>query len=185
IAESIRYEAWVVFGGLIIIFALIVVWDFRLRRQWASLRPLLIFGIMGGVWLVLMLAYSWRVTGDPMYLVHLNRSRVINTLAATQSPLSYQLALIPVVLLISLSPVAFGAAAYGLVKSVSLRLAWAFAGLTLFFAAVQNYEILSRWLLALARYSLTLGTMLAVIAGYGLERICRRLTPRIRRAPMV
>jgi 4-amino-4-deoxy-L-arabinose transferase-like glycosyltransferase len=178
IAESIRYEAWVVFGGLIIIFALIVVWDFRLRRQWASLRPLLIFGITGGIWPVLMMAYSWRVTGDPMYLVHLNRSRVINTLAATQSPAGYQLALIPVVLLISLSPVAFGAAIYGLAKSFSLRLAGAFAGLTLFFAVVQNYEILSRGLLALARYSLTLGTMLAVIAGYGLEQICNKLASR-------
>src|SRR5206468_12151706 len=38
--------------------------------------------------------------------------------------------------------------------------------------------ILSRGLLALARYSLTLGTMLAVIAGYGLERICNELAPR-------
>jgi hypothetical protein len=65
-AESVRYEAWVVFGGLIVILVLASVWDFVVRRPWAVLRPLLVFGITGGIWPLPMTIYSWRVTGDAM-----------------------------------------------------------------------------------------------------------------------
>jgi len=177
VAESIRYEAWAVFAALVVILGVMVISDFKLRRQWIGLRALLVFGITGGLWPALMMAYSWRATGDPMYLVHLNRTRVMNTLAATHSPLLYQLALIPIAILISLSPLAFGAAIYGLTKPFRSRLMAAFAGLTVFFAAVQIHAILTHGLLALARYSLTLGSMLAIIAGYGLHRICERVAP--------
>jgi len=185
VAESIRYEAWVVFGGLVVILGLMVIPDFKLRR-WIGFRALLVFGISGGLWPVLMMTYSWRATGDPMYLVHSNRTRVTETLAATHSPMLYQLALTPIAILISLSPLAFGAAIYGFMKSFRSRLPAAFAGLTLFFAAVQIHAILTRGLLALARYSITLGSMLAVIAGYGLERICEKVAPeKTRLAHMV
>jgi len=124
---------------------------------------LLVFGT-GGLWPALMMTYPWRATGDPMYLVHLNRTRVMNTLAATHSPLLYRLPLIPIAILIRLSPLTLGAAIYGFMKSFRSRLPAAFAGLTVFFAAVQIHAILTRGLLALPRYSLTLGSMLAIIA---------------------
>jgi hypothetical protein len=47
----------------------------------------------------------------------------------------------------------------------------------LFFALVQNFEIATGKLLAMARYTMTLGAMLAVIAGFGLERFCAKFFP--------
>jgi len=180
IAESIRFEAWAIFLTLLVLLPIMLVWGSPQEtwRRWNRFQPLLVFGVTGGIWPVFMMAYCWRAFGDPMYLVTLNHARVIQTFAIAPSPLSYQLALTPGVLIISLSPLAFAAAIYGLVKSFSLRLPAAFAGLTLFFAAVQCYEIFSSGLLALARYTLTLGTMLAIISGYGLQQICERFAPR-------
>jgi hypothetical protein len=93
-------------------------------------------------------------------------------------PLAHQAIVIPTALLISLSPIALLAAIFGLVKSFTSRLAGAFASIIVFFWLVQNYEIVSGKLLAMARYSLTLGTLLAVVAGFGLEQICIRLMPK-------
>lgn len=178
IAESIRYEAWVVFGALFLIFPLLWVWGSARRGPSRSaVLPLAIFSITGGAWPFFMMLYCWRKYGDPMYLVTLNHERVARTLAAIPSSLGYQLALTPVVLMISLSPLAFAAAIYGVVRSRQ-PLAAAFAGLTTFFAAVQTYEIIAHGLLALARYTLTLGAMLCVISGEGLEAACRKFFPK-------
>jgi hypothetical protein len=187
VGESIRYEAWVIFGALFLIFPLLWIWgSARGRPLRPALAPLIVFGIAGGAWPILMMLYCWRNYGDPMYLVTLNHGRVAHTLATIPSSLSYQLALTPIVLLISLSPLAFAAAVYAVVGSRRLPLAAAFAGLTIFFAAVQNYEIIAHGLLALARYTLTLGAMLCVISGEGLESACRKFFPgRIKLARMV
>ena len=174
IAESIRYEAWVEFGALFLIFPLLWILGSVPRRPVRSaVTPLAVFGVAGGAWPFIMMLYCWRNYGDPMYLVTLNHARVAQTLATIASPLSYQLALTPVVLLISLSPLAFASAIYGIARSRHLPLAAAFAGLTISFAAVQTYEIFAGGLLALARYTLTLGTMLCVTSGGGLEAVCR------------
>jgi hypothetical protein len=77
----------------------------------------------------------------------------------------------PSALLISLSPLAIVGAVYGLATSFSARLMAALASLTIFFAAIQVYELYTGGLLATARYTLTLGTMLALVSGHGLERI--------------
>jgi 4-amino-4-deoxy-L-arabinose transferase-like glycosyltransferase len=178
VAASIRYEAWVVFGALLLIFPLLWVWGpVRRGPMTRAFSPFVILGITGGAWPALMMLYCWRHYGDPMYLLTLNHMRVTRTLATEASSLRYQLALTPVVLFISLSPLAFVAAIYGIVRSRRLALAAAFAGLTLFFAAVQNYELITRGLLALARYTLTLGSLLCVISGAGLEAACRKFFP--------
>jgi 4-amino-4-deoxy-L-arabinose transferase-like glycosyltransferase len=178
IAESIRYEAWAVFGALFLIFPVLWTWgSVRTGPMNRAFVPVAVFGFTGGAWPFVMMWSCWRVYRDPMYLLTLNHIRVIRTLATIPSPLSYQLALTPVVLLISLSPLAFAAAIYGIARSRRLPLAAAFAGLTIFFVAVQNYEILAHGLLALARYTLTLGTLLCVISGEGLEAACRKFFP--------
>jgi Dolichyl-phosphate-mannose-protein mannosyltransferase len=175
ISESIRYEAWVVFGASFILLPLV---DRRLLgvKQWGQhLRSLSTFGLTGGAWPAFMMAYSWRAFGDPMYLVHWNRLRVLESLKAI--PLSRQLTVMPLALFISVSPIAIAAAIYGLAKSLSWGLKGGFAFLTLFFGAVQAYQILTGGLLATPRYTITLGAMLTIVAGYGFEIICRKLTP--------
>ncbi|HWW13941.1 MAG TPA: glycosyltransferase family 39 protein [Candidatus Dormibacteraeota bacterium] len=179
VAGSIRYEAWVIFGALVLIFPWLWIWSpIRRGPVNSALMPLILFGITGGAWPLMMMLYCWRNYGDPMYLVTLNHLRVTRTLETVASPLGYQLALTPVVLIISLSPLAFAGAMWGIARSRRLPLAAAFAALTIFFAAVQDYEIVSHGLLALARYSLILGAMLCVISGGGLEAACRKFFPR-------
>ena len=175
ISESIRYEAWIVFGASFILLPL-VERGFLGVKQWSrNLLSLFTFGLTGGAWPVFMMAYCWRTFGDPMYLVHWNKLRVIESLKAI--PLSHQLTVMPLALLVSVSPLAIGAALIGLARSFSWRLCCAFALLTLVFGAVQTYETLTGGLLALARYTITLGAMLTIVAGYGFETVCRKLTP--------
>ena len=112
-----------------------------------------------------------------MHLVTLNRLRVTSSWATSSISRSYQLALMPSALIISLSPLAIVGAVYGLATSFSARLMAAFASLTIFFVAIQAYELYTGGLLATARYTLTLGTMLALVSGYGLQRIFEQVVP--------
>jgi len=177
IAGSIRYEAWIFIFGMTGVLTFFLIRDTLKERQdfRKRLRSLLAFGVTGGLWPAFMMVYCWRRFGDPMYLVTLNHIRVTESLAAIPSPLSYQLGLTPAVLAISLSPFIFGAALYGLACSFTSRLPAAFATLTVFFAAVQNFEILRHGLLALSRYTLTLGTLLAIMSGIGLQQAFRKI----------
>jgi hypothetical protein len=177
VSQSIRYEAWILFGGLFVILA-VLLQGASDRRQWGAwVRSLMVFGVTGGAWPVFMMAYSWRMWGDPMHLVTLNRVRVHTFIVANSISLSHQLTLVPLVLLITLSPFAVAGVMYGLANSFSSRFAAAFGSFTLFFGAIQIYEICTGGLLALARYTLTLGLMLAIVSGYGLQRISEKFFP--------
>ena len=179
VAQSIRYEPWVLFAGLFVI--LIVLLQVQpVRRPWGdSLRPVLVFGITGGMWPVFILAYAWQRFGNPLYLVHLNQLAAITFMAANPISRIHQLALPPSVLLLTLSPLAVVGAVCGLAKSFSssLRLPCAFASLTIFLGLFYAYEFSTGGMLAVARYTLIPGTMLAIVSGYGLEEICEKLFP--------
>jgi 4-amino-4-deoxy-L-arabinose transferase-like glycosyltransferase len=175
IAGSIRYEAWVVFGSLFLIFPLLWIWV-RQGSMKSAFAPLVVFGSTGGAWPIVMMLYCWRTYGDPMYLITLTHVRMARVLG-TNANLGYEISLTPIVLFVTLSPFAFAAAIYGIARSRRLSLAAAFVGVTLFFMAVQGYEILHGGTLAVARYSLTPGAMLAVTSGYGLDQICKRVFP--------
>lgn len=175
IAEAVRYEAWILFGGLGVILAVLQIKDkWSHGLQW--LKPLVSFGVCGGAWPVVMMAYSWRAYGDPMHLVTMNRWRVLTYLAEHATSRAYQLSIMPSALLISLSPLAIAGAVYGLARSFPARFSASFASLTLFFAAVECYEVYTGGLLATARYTITLGTMLALISGYGLESALNKMS---------
>lgn len=185
VAETIRLEAWAIFFGLGIILAILAYQDQASQpagfARW--LKPILTFGLTAGAWPIFSMAYSAIVFHDPMRVLSQHNTLVTGWFKTHPVPLVYQLALGPGALLISLSPLAVLAALYGLLKSWPSRLAASFAGLTLFFAAIQNYEIATGKLLAMARYTMTLGAMLAVIGGFGCECLCARFFPgRIRLA---
>jgi 4-amino-4-deoxy-L-arabinose transferase-like glycosyltransferase len=175
ISESIRFEAWVFFFAMVLLLAYLAVFDSGSREGLLTRsRALLAFGIAGGAWLVFMMAYCYREFGDPMYLVTWTHVRVQQLLAAQPSPLSYQLSLMPGVLLVSLSPLAFAAGIYGLVKSFAKPLPRALAAITLFFLVIQNYQLFKGATVAVARYTLTMGTLLAIFSGYGFALFCRK-----------
>jgi hypothetical protein len=179
VAESVRLEAWAIFFGLGIILAILEYQDQSSRTagftRW--LKPILTFGLTAGGWPIFSMAYSAILFHDPLRVLSEHTTLVTRWFKTHPVPLVYRLALGPGALLISLSPLAVLAAWYGLLKSWSSRLGASFAALTLFFAALQTYEIATERLLAMARYTMTLGAMLAVIGGFGGECLCARFFP--------
>lgn len=183
VAETIRLEAWAIFFGLGIILAILAYQDQASRPAWFGrwLKPVLTLGLTAGAWPIFSMVYSAILFHDPMLVLSQHNTLVTGWFKAHPVSVAYQLALGPGALLIGLSPLAVLAAIYGFFKSFfqsgSSRLAASFAWLTLFFALVQNYEIATGKLLAMARYTMTLGAMLAVIAGFGFERWCAKSLP--------
>ncbi|MGO9403370.1 MAG: ArnT family glycosyltransferase [Terriglobales bacterium] len=181
VAETIRLEAWVIFFGLGIILVVLEYQDQASQPAWFArwLKPVVIFGLTAGAWPIFSMVCNAILFHDPMRVLSQHNTLVTGWFKTHPVPLAYQLALGPGALLISLSPLAVLAALYGFWKSwsCSLRLASSFAALTLFFAIVQNYEIATGKLLAMARYTMTLGAMLAVIGGFGCERLSARFFP--------
>jgi 4-amino-4-deoxy-L-arabinose transferase-like glycosyltransferase len=177
ISESIRYEAWTFFFAMFLALTLRPWWDGRISKTSCSLLPLFVFGTAGGAWPMFMMIYSWHRFGHPMYLVTLNTQRVHQWLASTHPSLARQLALSPAVLMLSLSFPAFVAACYSLIVSFRSRLAAVFVAMVVFFGLIQTYQIIRGGLEANSRYTLTLGTMFAVLSGYGIEKLCQKLAP--------
>lgn len=172
VSESVRFESWILFAALFWILAFF--WWRRWNGQ-QTLVPLILFGATGGAWPAFMMLYSWRVYGNPMQLVSLNHQRVMHSLEGLSR--THQLVVLPVAILVSLSPLAVAGGFYGLSKSFRSRLTGAFALATLFFALIQAYQVATGGLLSLARYSLTLGTLLAVVCGFGLQLATEKLIP--------
>jgi hypothetical protein len=185
-AELIRLEAWAIFFGMAL---LLLIDSYReagvLDGMKAVLRPGLVFLACGAVAPAIMMISSWLAFRNPLQVLTLHDTLVTESLKARPVPLTHQLAVIPLTLLITLSPPAFLASIYGLVKSFPARVTSGFAALTVFFVLVQNLEILRGRLLAMPRYSLTAGAMLAVLSGYGLSRFCAALAPRKLRSAYV
>lgn len=184
-AETIRLEAWAIFFGTDIILAVLEYQDQISQPSWFArwIKSILVFGLTAGAWPIFSMIYSEIVFHDPMRVLSQHNELITGWFKTHPVPVFYQLALGPGALLISLSPLAVAAALYGLWKSRASRLATAFALLMLFFAALQNYEIAAGKLLAMARYTMTLGAFLAVIAGFGCERFCAQfLAGRLRLA---
>jgi len=179
VAESIRLEAWAIFFGLAIILVFFEYQDHASQSGWFSrwLKPVLTLGLTAGAWPIFSMVYSALALHDPMWVLSQHNEALTLWFKAHPAALGYRLASGPGALLLSLSPLAVVAALYGWWKSWSSRLPAAFAALTAFFAIVQNYEIATANLLAMARYTMTLGAMLAVIAGFGCERLCAKFLP--------
>jgi 4-amino-4-deoxy-L-arabinose transferase-like glycosyltransferase len=181
-AEAIRLEAWVIFFALGIAFALLQYQDCRSESPWFQqwFKPTLVFAVTGGAWPLFSMIYSLAVFHDAMPVLSQHNALVTGWFKSHPVPLFYQLAVFSGALLISLSPLVVVTAIWGFLSSWKTRLGATFAALALFFSAVQIYEIAAGKLLAMARYTLTLGTMLAVLAGYGFEQITVKFFSRYR-----
>lgn len=88
----------------------------------------------------------------------------------------------PGVLLLTLSPFAIAGTLYALWLAARERRGREFAIIAMVFVCVEAYQLLSGGMRASARYTITAGTLLAVMSGYGLERMVRGWFPMHRRA---
>jgi len=167
VSESIRFEAWVFFAA--IAAAAACAWLLNLRRRGVAALPFAGWILAAGIWPVFMMAYCRHFYGDAMYLVHQNRERVLESLRTVST--AHQFAVMPVAILASVSPAAVLAGIAGGLFSLSFFSEEAFilAGATLLFAGVEAHQIAAGGLLATARYTITLGTMLCIMSGAGLE----------------
>ena len=161
VAAGIRYEAWVV------IFALDLVLLYR--RQWMAAG---FFGLVSGLWPAFWMAYEWVTPGNPLYGPIYNHFLVPQDLSFAGTSIKYRLLLPPGVILITLSPLVLIGIVFSFRYIMKRKgLLGEFAFIICFFAVVQFYQILSGGVMAFARYTLTLGTMAAVLAGIGLRQV--------------
>jgi len=161
VGAGIRYEAW------IIIFALNAILLFR--RQF---RALSVFLPASGAWPVFWMIHEWVTLGHPLYSPALNYSYVAQDLSFYGTSLRYRLSLPVVVSLITLTPLAVLGAICSVPWILKKRGPLAeFAFVFFFYAAIQFYQIAAGGTMSYARYTLTLGTMTAVLAGVGLSRV--------------
>jgi hypothetical protein len=91
----------------------------------------------------------------------------------------------PGVLFLTLAPVGFLGAMYALGLTTRSRVGRQLAAVIATLALVQLYQVVSGGQAAFARYSISLGTLLAITSGYGLDCITRRFPPRYLRASRI
>jgi 4-amino-4-deoxy-L-arabinose transferase-like glycosyltransferase len=158
LGAGMRYEAW------IFIAALNAILLFRRR-----IKSLAFFLVTSGAFPVFWMIYEWITRGHPLYSPKLNYSWVANDLNFYGTSLTYRLLLPPGVIFITLTPIAILGAVLAL-RHVARKkgLLMEFFFVAVFFTAVQFYQIAAGGTMSYARYTLTLGTMVAVLAGIGL-----------------
>ncbi len=179
ISAGMRYEAW------ICIFALFLILLFFPSRHltgefWQSghVREVFVFGALAGAWPLLWMIYQWKAFAKPLYGVTMNYSWVAQQVQVEHHSALYHLALLPGVILLTLSPFVVAAGLYGLALGLRQPPGREFALVLLMIAAVLTCQIISGGLLSLARYTITVGTLLAIASGRGLEGIAHRLPQR-------
>ena len=179
ISAGMRYEAWVC------IFALFLIILFSPSRHLAGgfwqlrhVREVFLFGALAGAWPLFWVLYQWKALGIPLYGVTLNYSWVAQQVQSAHHSMLYNLALPPCVILLTLTPLVVAEGLYGLALGFRQPLGREYATVLLIMAAILAYQIISGGLLPMARYTITVGTLLVVASGRGLERIAQLLPQR-------
>ncbi len=169
---GIRYEAWI----LIFLMTLLIVFNSGNDPFWSwnHLRSLLVFGFSAWIWPAFWMAHQWRAYGDPLFGLNHNSAAVADQLAVTPGHAGlYQLLLPPGVILLTLTPLAVFAGIYALFLTIREPRAREFAFIVFGFGLIQFRAIATGEALATARYTLTAGILLALLAGYGLDRMAQ------------
>jgi 4-amino-4-deoxy-L-arabinose transferase-like glycosyltransferase len=172
-AAAIRFEAWIMILALGLIFLLGQ--ESRPFLSHGCWKALIAYGVTSGIWPVFWTIHSWLLTGHLFYALAENRASIPAQLAVNPAhgPF-YELALSPGVIVLTLTPVAAAGTLYGLWRSLRERKNLDFAFLVVFTALFQLTTIATKGTLALARYTLMLGTLCAVLTGYGLAEVGQR-----------
>lgn len=180
---AIRTEAWVISFALAL--ALVGLhWEIGRLTFWRSglLSPLVLFCVTAGSWPIFWMSYSRMKWGNPLFFMVQNHINVMQELAGHPTSQMYRLAFFPGVLLLTLTPVGIVGALYALWLAIRERPGREIAVVLLTVGLMQTYELATAGLATRARYTLTLGTFLAIMAGHGLDRLGQRYFPGARRA---
>lgn len=173
-AAAIRFEAWIVIFALGLIFLV-----GQKGRRYHSLgywKALFVYGVTSGAWPVFWTIRDWILTRHAFYALADNRASIPAQLAVFPAHgRLYELALFPGVIVLTLTPVAVAGVIYALWLSVRDGKNLDFVFLVIFFALFQFTTIATGGIIALARYTLMLGTFCALVAGYGLMELGERL----------
>ncbi|MGH9790267.1 MAG: ArnT family glycosyltransferase [Candidatus Acidiferrales bacterium] len=182
-SAAIRYEAWVLIAGAVIILAALPWKSGRSNARLAAPLPhLVIFVVTAGAWPVFWMALTFSQFGDPLYFLTMQHVWVpiINRDAGITPAL--KLVSSSVLLVLSLSLPVVLAAVYGIWRAIREPEGRALAVLYIFFAAVQLYQIITEGMWPAPRFTITQGALLAILAGHGLYRWADWLVPRWRPA---
>lgn len=181
-ASAIRYEAWlIIFAmGLVLLWPITeLVRPLFWRRD--RLFPLAIFGVSAGAWPGFFMTYCWLKFRDPVHYLTMQKRWVAETGAFANHSILYVLAFHPGVMLITLSPFAIAAILYGVwLARREISPVRDYLVISLIFATVQFYELVSGGAWPSARFTMTLGTLLALSTGYGFVRLLPHIPIRVR-----
>lgn len=172
LASAIRWEAWVVLFavGILLLLRPSPIWSRRFRRR-RELAGRALFLAVGASWPVAWILYSIHAYGHPFYYVRYNHVWVSAEQSLTPASRFYHLLLPPGTLLLSLCCIGVAAALYGLWLSLRTGKARGYSLLVLFLAAAQTYQMATGNVEIFARYAIGVGTLLTVLAGYGLSSL--------------
>jgi 4-amino-4-deoxy-L-arabinose transferase-like glycosyltransferase len=179
IGAGFRYEAWLFIFAVFLILLFLPSQHAR-GRFWgtAHVYEVSLFGGIAGLWPLICMIYQWKLYGMPLYGVTMNYTWAAEQFAEAHRSLLYILALFPGVILLTLTPVALAAGFYGLVRGLRQRPGRDFGIIFLIVGIVTGYQVVAGGLLPQARYTLTVGTLLALTSGYGLEQVAGFLWQR-------
>jgi 4-amino-4-deoxy-L-arabinose transferase-like glycosyltransferase len=180
LSGAIRYEGWIlIFGvGLILFASTVAGISHRLEKSRLLVGALGVFCLAGGFWPVFWMSYSWLKWKNPLYIVALNHVNVANTFANNPSSSLYRLMAYPGALFLTLSPLGFAGALYALRLSLRETVDRSVAFLVVLLALVQLYQVSSGGVMPFARYTMTLGTLMAIMSGQGLVGLRDLCFPR-------
>lgn len=173
IDAGVRYEAWV----FIFLTALLLVFISGNNKfgSWRHFQSLLVFGLTAGIWPVFWMIHEWRTYGNPLFALSNNYASIPEQLAVNPAHAGlYQIILVPGVILLTLTPLVFLGGFYALLLAIREARTREIALLAIGFAFFQFRTIATGGSLAMARYTLTDGTLLALLAGYGLLRLLEK-----------
>jgi 4-amino-4-deoxy-L-arabinose transferase-like glycosyltransferase len=173
LAAGIRYEAWL----FIAIMGALLAFNSPKQDRFSARHFLsaLIFGLIAGSWPVLWMFNQWKVHGDPLYGIHHNADAIASQIAINPAHAGlYQLLLPPGVILLTVTPIAIVGAIYTLYLAAREPRGRELAIIAVGFMLIQFRSLVTGGILAGARYTVTDGTLLALLTGYGLYRLALR-----------
>lgn len=177
ISAGVRYEAWVF---ILLVGTLLVLKSSDgpfLSKQHAM--SIVVFACTAGIWPVFWMIVQWRLNGDALFGIHHNEGAIAGQLAINPAHAGvYQLLLVPGVLLLTLTPLALIGAAYAVFLAVRRPLGRELAIIAVGFILIQFRTLATGGILAGARYTLTDGVLISILAGYGLYRIAQKFPLR-------
>lgn len=175
IDAGIRYEAWIF---ILLLGALLLFGSYEgsfFSRT--HLKSVSVFASTACLWPLFWMLAQWRLNGDPLFGVHHNADAIAGQLAINPAHAGlYEILLTPVVLLLTLTPLAFVGAGCAIFLAFRRPTGRELVIVVVGFALIQFRSLATGALLAGARYTLTDGALIALIAGYGLYSIAIRFS---------